>query len=87
MIITEKYGIIHTEKRCFDLKLLTLNTHSLIEENYQQKLLDFVSVVCKIKPDIIALQEVNQSVDEEKADIEISDGYYPCEQNITINWK
>lgn len=42
------------------MKLLTLNTHSLVEENYEEKLSDFVRAVAKEKPDVIALQEVNQ---------------------------
>ncbi|MEE0943959.1 MAG: endonuclease/exonuclease/phosphatase family protein [Clostridia bacterium] len=44
------------------MKLLTLNTHSIIEENYQKKLLYFADVLCDIQPDIIALQEVNQTL-------------------------
>ncbi len=43
------------------MKLLTLNTHSLAEENYYEKLKIFVSAVFREKPDIIALQEVNQT--------------------------
>ena len=43
------------------MKLLTLNTHSLIENSYEKKLADFISAIREIKPDIIALQEVNQS--------------------------
>lgn len=52
------------------MKLITLNTHSLVEENYQKELDDFVYAVAGEKPDIIALQEVNQSISavEEKAD-------------------
>lgn len=48
------------------MKLMTLNTHSLIEENYSEKLNIFVKTVSEIKPDIIALQEVNQSKDKNK---------------------
>ncbi len=44
------------------MKLLTLNTHSLQEENYLQKLEQFVQTICQEKPDVVALQEVNQSV-------------------------
>ncbi|MBQ8636843.1 MAG: endonuclease/exonuclease/phosphatase family protein [Clostridia bacterium] len=43
------------------MKLLTLNTHSLIEENYNNKLHIFTDAIEEIKPDIIALQEVNQT--------------------------
>ena len=40
------------------MKLLTLNTHSLREENQEQKLEWFLEAVMAEKPDIIALQEV-----------------------------
>ena len=35
------------------MKILTLNTHSLIEEQYEKKLVSFVEMVSKEKPDII----------------------------------
>ena len=44
------------------MRLLTLNTHSLVEENYPQKLHDFSAAVLRLKPDVIALQEVNQPI-------------------------
>ncbi len=43
------------------MKLLTLNAHSLQEENYPAKLRQFVDFVIKERPDVIALQEVNQT--------------------------
>lgn len=45
------------------LKLLTLNTHSLAEENMGDKQKKFAEAVAKLQPDVIALQEVNQSID------------------------
>ena len=45
------------------MKLVTINTHSLIEENYPQKLNQFVDFICRETPDLIAMQEVNQSID------------------------
>lgn len=42
------------------MKLLTLNTHSLQERNYPDKLGHFVRFVLREAPDVIALQEVNQ---------------------------
>lgn len=54
------------------MKLLTLNTHSLLEENYRQKLTDFVRVVAREKPDVIALQEVNQQDGRAAADDELT---------------
>ena len=44
------------------MKIITLNTHSLIEENYETKLIQFVEMVKTEQPDVIALQEVNQSL-------------------------
>ena len=52
------------------MRLLTLNTHSLAEENYDDKCDIFVNSVIKLKPDVIAMQEVNQSIDAEVLDKE-----------------
>ena len=38
------------------MKILTINTHSLQEENYEQKLQWFIEGILKEKPDIIAMQ-------------------------------
>ena len=65
------------------MKLLTLNTHSLVEDNYSTKLDAFVSAIAEQRPDIIALQEVNQTISETQADV-ISEGYVPCVENIVI---
>ena len=45
------------------MRLLTINTHSLLEENYKEKCNIFVDVIQRVKPDVIAMQEVNQRVD------------------------
>ncbi len=64
------------------LTLLTLNTHSLIEEDYEKKTKIFVSSVAKILPDVFALQEVNQTSDKS---IIIPDSmYYPLRDDICI---
>ncbi len=65
------------------MKILTLNTHSLIEENYQQKLKDFVEGIAEEKPDVIALQEVNQTISAPAAKQELT-GYAPCDVNAVI---
>ena len=65
------------------MKLLTLNTHSLVEDNYSTKLDAFVSAIAEQRPDIIALQEVNQTIAETQVDV-ISEGYVPCVENIVI---
>ncbi len=63
------------------MKLLTLNTHSLIEENYNEKLSIFVKAVSEIKPDIIALQEVNQSKAKEQV-TDLKNFYAPDKKTI-----
>lgn len=59
------------------MKILTLNTHSLQEENYPAKLDWFVEGILKEKPDIIALQEVNQTANAELMAVEMLEGQYP----------
>ncbi len=58
------------------MKLLTLNTHSLIEDNYEEKLLTFVNAIISEKPQIIALQEVNQTLNSAIADGELLSGFF-----------
>lgn len=43
------------------MRLLTLNTHSLVTPDAEARLKDFVSGIADLKPDVIALQEVNQN--------------------------
>ena len=50
------------------MRLITINTHSLIEEDYEKKLDIFTEAICDIKPDIIAMQEVNQTASAKKAE-------------------
>jgi len=45
------------------MKILTLNTHSLREADYEIKLAAFVEFILRERPDIIAMQEVNQSAE------------------------
>lgn len=47
------------------MKLLTINTHSLIEKNYESKLNLFADAISHHHPDIIAMQEVNQTQNSE----------------------
>lgn len=42
------------------MKILTLNTHSLQETDYEEKLGFFLEFILREQPDLIALQEVNQ---------------------------
>ena len=66
------------------MKILTLNTHSLQEENHQQKLSWFVEGILKEKPDIIAMQEVNQTADEAFMTLDMLEGQYPIPGCIQI---
>ncbi len=60
------------------MKLLTLNTHSLAEPEYEKKLRLFAELVEREEPDIIALQEVNQTVASSPAKDAEDFGYIPC---------
>ncbi len=66
------------------MKLLTLNAHSLVEENYSQKLAVFVGTVAKERPDIIALQEVSQTACTAAVPQQLLRGYYPCDESAVI---
>lgn len=66
------------------MKILTLNCHSLAEENYQHKLKAFAEKAAAEKPQIIALQEVNQSIDASAVSSEAAEGYIPAEKDTVI---
>lgn len=66
------------------MKILTLNTHSLLEDRYREKLHWFVDAVVRERPDIIALQEVNQSVSAELMDPAMLEGHHPLPGSIPI---
>lgn len=55
-----------------------------MEENYEEKLNEFVNAICCEKPDIIALQEVNQTCC--KAPVPESElvGFCPCDTSTVI---
>lgn len=44
------------------MTLLTINTHSLLEDDYENKCRIFADAILRHKPDVIAMQEVNQSI-------------------------
>ena len=60
------------------MKLLTLNTHSLEEPDYAKKTEKFIEMLEKEQPDIIALQEVNQTIRENEIPDIMLDGYIRC---------
>ena len=49
------------------MKLITLNTHSIVEPDYEEKLYSFSRVVLEERPEVLVLQEVNQTVSAEPA--------------------
>ena len=66
------------------MKLLTLNTHSLVEDNYVRKLRDFTEAVKKEAPEIIALQEVNQTVCGAVTSKDRLKNYVPSDKSAVI---
>lgn len=63
-------------------KLLTLNTHSWLEEGQEAKLKRLVAHILQEDYDIICLQEVNQSIDAEAAILD--DLYCPLPEAAVI---
>ena len=62
------------------MKLLTLNTHSLAEPDYEAKREIFVDFIAKEQPEVFALQEVNQTAAAPLLG-KIPAGYTPCPGN------
>lgn len=60
------------------MKLLTLNTHSLAEPDYERKLTLFAELIKRERPDVFALQEVNQTAGGECLKGGEDTGYVPC---------
>lgn len=46
------------------MKILTCNTHSIVEKNYEEKTEYFIKILSEKNYDVIALQEVNQTAEE-----------------------
>ena len=67
------------------MKILTLNTHSIIEKNYEEKLVNFVEMIKEELPDVFALQEVNQSMAMPEIGDASAVGYIVCKEcEVTI---
>ena len=64
------------------LTLLTLNTHSLIEKDYEIKSKKFADAIGEILPDVFALQEVNQSA--KNAEITPDCMYFSCNDDVLV---
>ena len=50
------------------MKIMTINTHSYIEDESEKKLTIFIDAISRLEPDIIAMQEVNQRTDAKLAE-------------------
>lgn len=66
------------------MKLLTCNTHSIVESDYEKKLMYFADWLDKNDYDIVALQEVNQTQDRELANLAELNTYIPSNEDISI---
>lgn len=59
------------------MKILTLNTHSLAEENATEKMELFAGILEKEQPEVMAFQEVNQTMAEPFINEKEVCGYQP----------
>ena len=59
------------------MKILTLNTHSLAEENATEKMQLFSGIIEQEQPEIMAFQEVNQTMAEPFINEKEVSGYQP----------
>lgn len=66
------------------MKLMTLNAHGLPDEGCEDRLRRFVRGVVEEMPDVIALQEVCQSMDAPPADAALLKGYVPVQQDVSL---
>ena len=66
------------------MKLLTLNTHSLQGEDPRRNLERFVQAALEFRPDVIALQEVNQLRTAAPMDAAGRQGYVLARGNIPL---
>lgn len=69
------------------MKLMTLNTHSLMEENYEYKLNVLVNAIVKYNVDVIALQEIMQPISGKEIDVSChNEGIIPLKEgNHALN--
>jgi len=58
------------------MKLMTFNTHSLHGDAPRREIDELCGVILRERPDVVALQEVNQRADSEEADMCFTEGYY-----------
>ena len=66
------------------MRLLTWNTHSLHGEDRERDLEAAVSLLCRLAPDVIALQEVNQSRSAPLRKGPLPEGYRFCSDQVLL---
>ncbi len=66
------------------LKLLTLNAHAWMEENQHDKLKQLAAFIDEQQFDVIALQEVNQSMEETPLSPDDLGAYYSADPGVVI---
>lgn len=66
------------------MKLLTCNTHSIVEKDYEKKLMFFTDWLSKNDYDVITLQEVNQTHDKERVSLDELKRYIPSDEDVVI---
>ena len=71
-------------KRLYLMKLLTINVHSLQGKNWRQDLQELVEGILREQPDLIAMQEVNQTSHGHHIDPEYLKGMYPIPGHVSI---
>ena len=60
------------------MKILTLNTHSLAEPGYEEKIVQFADAAAAWQPDVMGFQEVNQTASAPVLPEERLKGYVRC---------
>lgn len=63
------------------MKIMTINTHSLVEPEFEEKRERFARVILKERPDLLAMQEVNQTAAAPELAAERLAGYVACPGN------
>jgi len=66
------------------MKLLTINTHSLQGQNWRQDVSRFVEGILREMPDLVAMQEVNQTCNAPRIEGSMLEGQYPVPGYVTI---
>lgn len=57
------------------------------ETHYEEKLEQFIEEIVKTQPDIIAMQEVNQSISAPSAGPELLSGFFLARRNPSLSGK